>query len=76
MATITQTKQVEQIQNARLIWLRDHRGVLAGIAKKLNVSHGKVRLVFHGATRSTDGDVEAELAKVGAPGFVAEKRKS
>ncbi len=73
MATITQTKQAEQTE--RLVWLRNNRGVLARIAQQLGVSHGKVRWVFHGAGRSNDGTVERELAKTGAPGFVAEKRK-
>lgn len=59
----------EQLQTERDKWLKENRGVLARIASDLGVSHGKVRLTFVGAIRTSDPNVTGALAEAGAPGF-------
>ena len=48
-------------------WLRDHRGILTKIARKLSVSPQLVRSVAWGECHSTGRRVEAELRAQGWP---------
>lgn len=50
-------------------WMEEHYGALSRIGRRTGKTAVFVGDVFYGRRRSAAGDVEGELAKLGAPGF-------
>lgn len=62
-------KMDRKLKEKRVLWLRDNRGALTRIARKLAFSRGYVAEVYWGQKRSAEERIETELLRLGAPGF-------
>jgi hypothetical protein len=60
-------KPKKLIDQGVALWMANNRGALTDVSLKCGVTPQFVHMVLNGRRKSSAGDVEAELRKVGAP---------
>lgn len=69
MRNATTLDDIKRLAQQKRYWLTDNRGVQRRIAEEFGVVPGFVSDIFWGHRSSRNGDIEARLAELGAPGF-------